>query len=173
MHVTLSRHEHWIETCAINHDSIPGVPGSPGSPSCPLGPGNPFSATVRPGSPLAPAWWQTEGKTGASSSNAASSLHLPAIYSSPASLNGLLPFLTTKSKIKLNWNSYQVHQGHRVCLRRLGLPSLLEVLEVQSQGTLGDPCPLEVRKDLAHQGVLVLLSPAESPVKHSHKYIVF
>lgn len=34
---------------------VPLAPGSPGSPSCPRGPGWPFSATARPGSPLAPA----------------------------------------------------------------------------------------------------------------------
>lgn len=40
---------------------VPGEPGSPGSPSCPLGPGKPFSATDRPGSPLAPAWREMVG----------------------------------------------------------------------------------------------------------------
>ena len=34
--------------------SVPGCPGKPGSPSCPRCPGRPFSATVRPGSPLEP-----------------------------------------------------------------------------------------------------------------------
>lgn len=59
--------------------------------------------------------------------------------------------------MKLSSSSYQVHQDHQVCQRCLGLPSLLEVLEVQNQGTLGDPCPLEDHQDLDLQGVLVLL----------------
>lgn len=40
---------------------VPGPPGSPGSPLCPIGPACPFSATDRPGSPLAPAFRETDG----------------------------------------------------------------------------------------------------------------
>ncbi|KAG7218679.1 hypothetical protein INR49_019803 [Caranx melampygus] len=67
-------------------------------------------------------------------------------------------------------------QGHPLLLVNQGIQAVradlghlktirqqIHVLEVQSQGTLGDLCPLEDRKDLAHRGVLVLLSPAESP----------
>lgn len=59
-----------------------------------------------------------------------------------------------------------MHRDLQVFLRRLEHLSLLCPLEVQSQVILEGPCLLEYLLDLDHQGFLVLLSLAKSPVKH-------